>query len=913
MPSPNDPRAQLAAALQAPSAFPWQLALLERMLAGDLPRALDIPTGLGKTAVIAIWLIARAAGAPLPRRLVYVVDRRAVVDQATQVAETLRAFVEKDPALKTALGLETPLPISTLRGKFIDNRAWLTDPSAPAIVLGTIDMIGSRLLFEGYGVSPRMRPYHAGLLGADTLVVLDEAHLVPPFERLLESIAAAPDRGGDPSDRAATSPFAPTAPELAALIPRLHLMALSATGRHQHDTLALGDDDRAHPIVARRLAATKRLVIRDQVSTRDLPARLADEAWAVSSNGAKPIRCIVFCNLRDHAQDVHDLLRKRAPANAIDVELFVGARRIWEREDAARWLEKRGFLAGTESAPDKPAFVIATSAGEVGIDLDADHMVSDLVAWERMVQRLGRVNRRGDGDAHVIVIPAESDEETIAARLAATQAVLAELPRIDAEGLDASPGALTELRARTRSDERLRDEVERASSPDPLHPPLSRPLVDAWSLTSMESHTGRPDITPWLRGWIEEEAPQTTIVWREHLPLDASGDFLGERELALFRDAADPHLAERLETETRRAADWLAARLTAATKATKSGNETDEADETNEADEPTPRNHTALRPDDIVALLLDGSRRSPRRLCARDIATKEKRAELEEDLAGALLLVDRRLGGLSQGLLDEDQDDLADDVTMLRLDDGAPAVPFRVRRATDDANERDPDWRSEARIAIAHTADGNESAWLVIESHRSAAAESEDGRSVGAKRAQELDEHEEWAERAARRIAAALALPAPYVGMLALAARLHDEGKRSKRWQQAFRAPPDGKVYGKTITRPNLQLLGRYRHELGSLPYAQRDPRVRDLDPELQALLLHLIAAHHGNARPLLRTDGADEPPSVLEARAQDIALRFFRQQKRWGPWGLAWWEALLRAADQQASRQNDEGGTSHG
>ena len=52
----------------------------------------------------------------------------------------------------------------------------------------------------------------------------------------------------------------------------------------------------------------------------------------------------------------------------------------------------------------KPAFLIATSAGEVGVDLDADHMVCDLVAWERMVQRLGRVNRRGDGDANVVLV-----------------------------------------------------------------------------------------------------------------------------------------------------------------------------------------------------------------------------------------------------------------------------------------------------------------------------------------------------------------------------------------------------------------------------------------------------------------------------------------------------------------------------
>jgi CRISPR-associated endonuclease/helicase Cas3 len=46
----------------------------------------------------------------------------------------------------------------------------------------------------------------------------------------------------------------------------------------------------------------------------------------------------------------------------------------------------------------------------------------------------------------------------------------------------------------------------------------------------------------------------------------------------------------------------------------------------------------------------------------------------------------------------------------------------------------------------------------------------------------------------------------------------------------------------------------------------------------------------------------------LLEERARDVAMRFARLQKRWGPWGLAWWEALLRAADAQASRDNDEG-----
>src|SRR6185312_1748177 len=114
-------------------------------------------------------------------------------------------------------------------------------------------------------------------------------------------------------------------------------------------------------------------------------------------------------------------------------------------------------------------------------------------------------------------------------------------------------------------------------------------------------------------------------------------------------------------------------------------------------------------------------------------------------------------------------------------------------------------------------------------------------------------------------------------------------------------------------SRPNLRILDGYRHELGSLPYAESHARLHSLDDPLRELCLHLIAAHHGNARPLLRINGAEEPPTRLVRRAQEIALRFARLEKQWGPWGLAWWEALLRAADQQASRKNDLEGSDRG
>jgi CRISPR-associated endonuclease/helicase Cas3 len=285
----------------------WQQRLHDENFAkGALPSAVSVPTGLGKTAVMAIWMVAlaqqmKSGQNSLPRRLVYVVDRRAVVDQATQFAEDLRANLQKSEAgeLRDALGLskDEALPISTLRGQFVDNRDWLEDPSRPAIIVGTVDMIGSRLLFEGYGVSRKMRPYHAGLLGADTLVLLDEAHLVPPFEALLAEISESADRYG-PQDE-----------ELGGLLPKFRLLPLSATGRRQTaQPFTLEEKDFRNPddaIVLERLFAKKRLTL------QELGAKKLLNAFAPLSQQRSMGRIPRWYSLRDrhHPCDVAEVSR----------------------------------------------------------------------------------------------------------------------------------------------------------------------------------------------------------------------------------------------------------------------------------------------------------------------------------------------------------------------------------------------------------------------------------------------------------------------------------------------------------------------------------------------------------------------------------------------------------------------------
>ncbi|MDQ2949805.1 MAG: type I-U CRISPR-associated helicase/endonuclease Cas3 [Acidobacteriota bacterium] len=725
------------------SPFPWQSKLLEEFLHGKLPPALDIPTGLGKTSLIAIWLVARALGATLPRRLVYVVDRRAVVDQATEEAVRIRNFVEHTSEVKNRLGIAPrSLPVSTLRGQYADNREWLDDPAIPAIIVGTVDMIGSRLLFQGYRVSRKMRPYHAGMLGSDALVVLDEAHLVPAFEDLVSDIANGVDR------------FGPREQVLRQLVPGFRLMSLSATGREAAAKMAfrLTEKDLEHPVVDRRLKAPKRLRAFNLNPGEELAEVVAQNAWELAGKGKRTVRCIMFCDKREDAVKTKEKIesfargdKKGVVAVDIDTELFVGGRRVSERQDAARRLESLGFIAGKPIQQNRPAFLFATSAAEVGVDLDADFMVCDLVAWERMVQRLGRVNRRGDvpGGADVMVIvdrepepdkrtqgalgkkPEERDDreknavERYEAAIARQRSLRRVLDLLCWNGgvADASSGAIRDLNERAERVPELQQILKNATTAAPLRPALTRAVVDVWSMTSLELHPGRPEIDPWLRGWIEDDPPQTEIVWRTHLPVRTTrGRKIAppKQEVEAFFEAVPPHTSEVLETETFRVVKWLAARA----KALLGGSNMTEAA------------NSTLRGQDITAFVVSKSGKFRRALRLDEFqADKDERDELHRLLANATVIIDARFAGLKHGLLDN-----AEAAFPQTADDAqpwTPAVGFRVRSMDiGQSVPRDPNWRERFRFAVETSEEGEPLRWLVVEKWRVDSANEED-RSAG--------------------------------------------------------------------------------------------------------------------------------------------------------------------------------------
>lgn len=912
----------------------WQHRLFEKFLSGSLPDLLDLPTGLGKTSVMSIWLAARACGAQLPRRLVYVVDRRAVVDQATDEANRL-ALLAKEKKL-TGSGV-VDLSVSTLRGQHADNREWLADPSTPSIIVGTVDMIGSRLLFQGYGTSRGIRPYMAGLLGVDTLVVLDEAHLVPPFEHLLRTI---------------THPSAPLAawPEqgdLEGVPPPVRLLSLSATSRDKGSqagdggVFGLKAEDREDPWIASRLGARKRLRLEKAVDDKSLANELAKQVWNLAE-GKTDARLLIFCDRRSDAEKIQDALNKTSKELKLEVkvELLVGARRIFEREQVADWLRRNGFTAipgGNVNADTPPSglrCLIATSAGEVGVDMDADHMVCDLVEWDRMAQRLGRVNRRGNGNAQIVVVPVEDGTKKDDTRpgLAARQAAIELLPKLAEEQseeqtaerkakplYDASPGALASLGTRAGTEPEVEAVLIAGTTPEPLRPALTRPILDAWSMTSLTDHTGRPEIAPWLRGWVDEDEPQTTLIWREFLPVPRQGGRPQADTVERFFAAARPHLLEQLEVSTDQVATIFSGKNGRASKClSERGTSTD-------GTEPLHANQT-------VALVLSPS------LTFEDAFTLEQLSEqssqsMRRRLADRLVVLDARLGGLAEsGLLNRENertDRTADASPPFGLLDEKDAqqmrsllgwhVELNATSADDDsAHEAAPaGFTLERSVPVAFNQDGDPTAELyVYVSRRSGPSE---GDPAIAAHEQGLSEHHFRTEAHARRLASSLGLPPRLADILAIAAAGHDLGKDRSRaglgrdwWQDAMSAPADKGIrpLAKTSGPLRPQLLRGYRHEFGSLRDIEDDERFQALDEDARDLVRHLIVAHHGYARPVIRAVDPALPDGApaLKRRAREAAIRFIRLQKRYGPWRLAWLEAVLRAADWKASADNNAG-----
>jgi CRISPR-associated endonuclease/helicase Cas3 len=182
-----------------------------------------------------------------------------------------------------------------------------------------------------------------------------------------------------------------------------------------------------------------------------------------------------------------------------------------------------------------------------------------------------------------------------------------------------------------------------------------------------------------------------------------------------------------------------------------------------------------------------------------------------------------------------------------------------------------------------------------------------DGETGASSRPKSLIEHHSWAKAEMTNVAKRLDLPERLSEALVGAIAVHDLGKDRPGWQNGVGAPRDGRPYAKSDRRgPGVR---NYRHEFGSLrDVLHKDPgSLYGLDANLRELALHLIASHHGRARPTILAEDEEEIfEDALARDALEAALRCIRLQRAWGPWGLAWLEALFRSADATVSRRLD-------
>jgi CRISPR-associated endonuclease/helicase Cas3 len=959
--------------------FDWQRALAERVIEGPgWPAAVDVPTGLGKTAAldVAVVALARQADRPpaartAPTRTFIVVDRRLLVDQAFERARRIAAALEmpEDEAVRrVAEGLlrigggGRPLEVVRMRGGVTWSWRWLASPCQPAVIAGTVDQFGSRLLFRGYGVGERLRPIDAALCGRDALLLLDEAHLSPALAENL--------------DRAHQLEAAVEHSILAERTPRPVLLSATLRVREVDDAHVLRVNPEAERAEAarRRFAASRRLRLCEiegggRAGRERLVRALAGlAAQALTGLGGGGPRVAVVANTVATARGTFEELRASLGDRA-DVELLIGRCRGFEREQLGLAERIRGAFAAADPRPDRdrPAILVATQTIEVGADLDVDALVTEAAPLDVLLQRLGRLNRLGlreRAEAVCVFAPGVHEDDAVYGdRIARTwrwmrqrvdtEPVALDPRRPSAEGapfLEVGLGALRTLIGPADLEECAAERVD--------VPILVAPYLDAWARTSPAPDPDQP-VGPFLHG-LDRGAPEVSICWRAALPSAAAWESelealpirdeervdvplwtarrflrgIGPGPLADLEAVAEPgegepegpHLAafvQHVDGSVERLADPAAVRPgdTLIVDPGAGGHDawgwTGGPGEVPDVADLVPRSRSAMRLRPALLAWASGEdasvfrsrladRDAPLRELAQDLLTQAiAMARAREDTGPILGRWIEHAERISQ--------DLAEGRVRITAPGGSDARPdpdlglllqVRGRAIGDQAGDEGEATTSTAPVAVA------------------------------------LSRHSEDVARRAREVAEALALPPDLVRAIELAGFLHDAGKAERRFQlMLHRGDPDrfdasGVVLAKSGMDAADRRAFRRARELAGLPSGWRHEAVSSAvaahalrgRSDVDALLVqHLVAAHHGCARPLLPpvdglarvqlaplaevSVGPLEPLAGVEELEVDHVdwsgpRRFTTLCRRYGWWGLALLEAIVRLADIAVSEE---------
>lgn len=444
--------------------FPFQ----RRFAEDPLPQLVEVPTGLGKTAMAVVgWLYRRFSAdehrrKTTPRRLVYCLPMRVLVEQAARNARTWIDNLTRAGCLEG-----TGPPVHLLMGGE-EEQEWDVYPEREVILVGTQDMLLSRALNRGYAASRSRWPMHFGLLNTDCLWVFDEIQLMGAglatsvqLQAFRQLLAKRDSDAGKPRDACLSVWMSATLDEkwLETVDFKAVLSELLENARLRFDYKmeceSPGIDPKARTALEQRWKATKPLS--KMKSAIGNPSALADEVQRSHNPGT---RTLVVVNTVKRARELFDALlngsraagksktRRRtrggelpsetSPDPAIPMPRPVLLHSRFRPPDRAQRVSEA--LAHVDPA-GPGTIVVSTQVIEAGVDVSAATLVTELAPWPSLVQRFGRCNRRGEhhgrASVHWIDLPANADAEKLRHpyELADLRAAVAELKRLKDVGL----------------------------------------------------------------------------------------------------------------------------------------------------------------------------------------------------------------------------------------------------------------------------------------------------------------------------------------------------------------------------------------------------------------------------------------------------------------------------------------------
>lgn len=378
----------------------------------ELPDILSVPTGCGKTAAAVLSWAWRRRECPVPeirrrtpRRLVYCLPMRSLVEQ---VHADMILWLRNLSWIQYSKPLDAPyrpnwssdeVPVFRLMGGE-EAEEWEGYPERDAVLVGTQDMLLSRALNRGYAMKPNAWPMAFGQVNVDALWILDEVQLMgvgrttsvqlhqfrkpsqhPVRESLWMSATISTTTRADSQSWDEQAPSWMRTPEHGSK--DVTVVGLGPSDRKCMSKLLAGSKHVEHPAFT--------------VASAELPEKLLRFA-----SGGRLV--IVIVNRVIRAQVLFRQVKAHIASRDSQPETLLLHSRFRPRERVSAMSQLRTFT------PDCGRIVISTQVIEAGIDIDADVLITEICPWPSLVQRLGRLNRRGEkeGSVHVLDVPVQA-------------------------------------------------------------------------------------------------------------------------------------------------------------------------------------------------------------------------------------------------------------------------------------------------------------------------------------------------------------------------------------------------------------------------------------------------------------------------------------------------------------------------